>query len=513
MRPRLVTALGVSVFTAAIYIATGPGRIDIIDGQYRFEVAKNIVDDWSIQLRDPFLGDAINGLLGTYSPYGLSGSLTGVPLVAIANWIGAPSQDRQQFFFSFTSGILGAATAGVLFLFLLDLTVPPRRALWWTLIACFTTLAWPVATSTFDQTQHGFFVLLACMLAFLSAQRKSRWLAAAAGGSLAFLVNYQITYIILLPTVAIAALAAPGATMDDRKLGFERAILVGFVGALGVLVWVSLNNFRFGTLLAGVQMNPRHPPALGNPFIGGPALLVSPGKSLLLYSPPTLVALIGLVTLFRRERRLGQAIVATCLLYFAMIASLTFYGGDWCWGPRYFAAVLPLMALGFPFVELRTGVARAAVRLVLGAGLAVQIMAVSIDHHRFFYGRSLPTFFWYTRPGYYFTHSALFDRPGEILASMKGVPAEATDFRPGPYSGMLTYAVFGGWGYPELPAAEWMRRYQVFWLPRPWPLWMRAVPHDQLVGLPWALATLGLMAGAGLAGMSAVRFAKSEGAS
>jgi len=124
-RARRVTALGVCLVVAAVYIGAGPGRIDIIDGQYRFEVARNIVGDRSIQLMDPFLGDAVNGLLGAYSPYGVSGSLTGAPLVALANLVGEPSQDRQQFFFSFTSGILGAATAAVLFLFLTELSVAP----------------------------------------------------------------------------------------------------------------------------------------------------------------------------------------------------------------------------------------------------------------------------------------------------------------------------------------------------------------------------------------------------
>ncbi len=29
------------------------------------------------------------------------------------------------------------------------------------------------------------------------------------------------------------------------------------------------------------------------------------------------------------------------------------------------------------------------------------------------------------------------------------------------------------------PAREWMRRFQVFWLPRPWPLWMSNVPRGE----------------------------------
>jgi hypothetical protein len=503
MRARYVAAVGLSLFVAAIYCATGPGRIDIIDGQYRFEVAKNIVDDYSIQLRDPFLADAIPGLIGAYSPYGLSGSLTGVPLIALAAAIGDTSLDRQQFFFSFTSGIAGAVTSGLLFLFLTALSVPFHRALFWTIVASFATLAFPVATSTFDQTQHGLFVLGACMLAFISQRRNSLRLAALAGAALAFLVNFQITYLVVLPTIAIAALAPPGAPAPERRRGFDRALVVTFVGMLGLLLWIGINNFRFGTLVAGVQMNVRHPPARGNPLIGLPALLLSPGKSLFLYSPPTAVALFGLINLIRRERRLGQAIIGTCAVHLAMISSLTFFGGDWAWGPRYFAAVLPLVALGFGFVEFKGKAARLAVRTAVTAGFCVQALALTVDHHRFFYARNLPAFFWYRQPGYYFSHSALFARPAEIMDSLRtGVPAEAEDFRPGPYSRLVTYAVFGGWGYPGLPPADWMRHYQVFWLPRPWPLWMLHIPPESRpINLPMGVVAVAAIAVAGFAGI------------
>jgi hypothetical protein len=270
---------------------------------------------------------------------------------------------------------------------------------------------------------------------------------------------------------------------------------------------MSINNFRFGTLLAGVQMNPRHPPALGNPMIGLPALFVSPGKSLFLYSPPTVAALFGLAPLMKRERRLGQAVLATMVAYVALISSLTFYGGDWCWGPRYFAAILPLLAIGFGFLEFSSRSARAAVRMAVIAGFCVQALALSVDHHRFFYARSLPTFFWYSRPTYYFSHSALFARPREIVEIAEhGVPEEADQFRPGPYSGLLTYAIFGGWGHPELSPPLWMRRYQLFWLPRPWPLWMSHVaPDERPVNMPLSMLVVAALALAGLLLMFEVR--------
>jgi hypothetical protein len=478
-RASVLTALGIFLLVSAVYALTGPGRIDIIDGQYRFEVAHNIVDHASIQIEDPFLGLAVPGLIGAYSPYGISGSLVAAPLVALGR-LGASSLDREQFFFSFTSGVLGAATAALLFLFYTRLGVGRRAALFWTFVSAFATLAFPVATSVFDQGQHGFFALAAAFLAFASAKRRSVSLALAGGLAVAVLVNYQQTYVILIPTLGLAALAANDAESDGPSPSLERYLVFLFGGGLGLLFWFALNNFRFGHFFFMPGEGTVHPPVAGNPLIGLPALLFSPGKSIFLYSPPTILVLSGLRQLLRREPRLGASLIASSLAYLLMISSLSFYGGDWCWGPRYFASILPLSALGFPFVTMGIRIRRLAAGTLIGAGLAIQLLAISVDHHRYFYAHSLPTFFWYADRTYYFRHSALLARPGEVWSMIRnGVPSEAEMFRPGPYSGRLTYAVFGGWGHPELRPPAWMRHYSVFWLPRPWPMWMRAIPASE----------------------------------
>lgn len=475
-RASVLTALGIFLLVLAVYALAGPGRIDIIDGQYRFEVAHNIVDHGSIQIEDPFLGWAVQGINGVYSPYNISGSIVALPLIALANLTGPPTRDRQQFFFSLTSGQFGAATAAVLFLFYLSLGVTPTRALAWTMVAAFATLAFPAATSVFDQTQHGFLIICACYLAFLSSRRNSMMLAVAGGACLAILVNFQEIYVVLFPGLAVAALSSPHASAADRRRALERCAVFIFIGGLGLLMWAAFNNFRYGSLLFSGKTNPNHPPAWGNPVIGVAGLLASPGKSVLLYCPAITIALPGLVHLLHREWRLGQSVIATCVLYLGMIACLTFYGGDWCWGPRYFASILPVVALGFPFFNHETRLVRIGVRTVIAVSFCVQLLALSVDHHRFFYSRSLPPFFWYTNRTFYFTHSALAARPGEILDSLEhGVPPQAHTFRPGPYPEQLTYAVFGGWDQRE-PTPIWMRHYSVFWLPRPWPLWFSSVP-------------------------------------
>src|SRR4029077_5768192 len=143
MKRPLLLPLGVFLLCGAVYGAVGPGRIDMIDGQYRFEVAKNILDYHSVQIGDVYLGGAVHGVLGEYSSYGISGSLVALPLILVSRVLGAPAIDRDQFFFSFTSSLFGAATAALLLLFYTRLGVEPRRALAWTLVAAFATLFFP----------------------------------------------------------------------------------------------------------------------------------------------------------------------------------------------------------------------------------------------------------------------------------------------------------------------------------------------------------------------------------
>jgi hypothetical protein len=507
----LAMSAGIFLLGSAIYVAASAGRIDIIDGQYRFDVAHNLIDDGSVQIRDTFLAGAVPGLIGAYSSYGISGSLVPIPLILAAR-IGHPDAlDREQFFFSFASSVLGAATLALLFLFYIELGVAWRSALAWTAVAGFATLMFPASATVFDQAQHGFFLLAACFLAWLGGRRDSMRITIAGGLALAFLVNYQESYAVMFPGVGLAALGPGWSTPAERRRAFERATVFLFVGCMGLLFWAGYNQFRYGAFLySGKGHN--HPSPIGNPLIGFSSLLASPGKSIFLYSPPTIIALLGLRNLNKEHRFLGLSVVATAVLHLALISSLSFFGGDWCWGPRYFVTTLPLLSLAFPFATAARGMRKWAFRSIVAAGVCVQLLALSVEHHRFFYDRSLPAFFWYAKPTYYFTHSALFARPGELRQILReGVPPEATTFRPGPYSSRLTYAVFGGWGSPPPKLneqSEWMRHYSVFWLPRPWPFWMRSIPPAErpvdLSAAMWVVVAIGA-AGVLLIGWTARR--------
>ena len=502
--------LGVFLLVGAVYAGTASGRIDMIDGQFRFEVAHNLVAAGVAEVRDPELRGGPTAADGRrYSMTQLTTSLVAVPVVAVARALGPESIQREHFFFSLTSGLMVAATCALLLRFYLALGVPPASAVFWTLVFAFATLMFPLATSVFDQAQHGFFLLAACYLGFVGARRDSLVLVGLGGIALALYLSFRELYVTIVPALAIVALAPPGSRAVSGGRSLVRYLTFVGASASGVAVWMVVNYLRVGDPFWSVKAATSVLSPFGNTSTGTLALLVSPGKGLLFYSPASVVAALGVRRLCHREQRLGQAVLAAAIVHLVVFGSLSFVSGDWCWGPRYLVPVLPLVALGFPLFHVSRPRARALVGATLAVSFAIQLLAISLDHHRFFYGRSRRAYFWYGNTGFYFRNSALLARPAELLESLRiGVPPEAVAFRPGPYPGLRTYAVFGDDREPSPPA--WMRRYRVFWLPRPWPLWMSTVPHaEQPVSVPLGVSFVIVT---GMAGAAALRYGLRAGA-
>src|SRR5271166_6460193 len=115
-------ASGIFLFVVGIYGLSSPGRIDMVDGQIRFDVAYNWMATGRPLVTDEWIGPLM-GVPGRdghrYSFYGAPASIFGMPLV----WAGQASErdiQLSRFLFSLTSSIFGAAIAPLLFLFYLE---------------------------------------------------------------------------------------------------------------------------------------------------------------------------------------------------------------------------------------------------------------------------------------------------------------------------------------------------------------------------------------------------------
>jgi hypothetical protein len=494
-RRRLTSAALLWAGCAAVYFLTAPGRIDMIDGGVRYDVTASLIDTGRPIVRDPFLPSvwAPDGF--RYAFYPLGTSLAAVPFVKLGAWLGHDAVEAKQFAFSLTSVPFSAGAVALLFLIYGRLGLARKRALAWSLVAAFCTPLWPYAGSTFDIGLQAFFLTCAVWAAIEAIASDSPWWAAASGIGFAALFNIQEIYAVLGACVVFAVPFRWSSIAERLRQRAVQQIVLGMIA--GVVLVLAYNAYKFGHPLDTGRTRVPHP-LLGNPLVGFAGLLASPAKSILLYSPPYVLGLVGLRRLIRMDGARFGPLAACLVLHVALISSLRFWAGEWAWGPRYLIASLPLVCIGMPFV---TG-GRTVVRALCALGLAVQLLAVSVDHQRFYFERSFAPFFW-VDDSIMYKQSALFARPGEIVAILErrdldGVRALV----PGPRPSSMTSWIYGP--PPEiLPRSpEWMRQYLVFLVPRPWPLWSRYLPPEQrpgrvglmtLAGALVALTSFGLL--------------------
>jgi len=505
-------AVGLYLLVAAVYVLTSPGRIDSIDGQIRYEVTHSLVEVGRPAIRDPALKRfGVRTPEGeVYAAYGIAPSLTPLPLVWLGGLRDGPREELRRFLFALADPLLGALIAPLLYLFLLELGVAPRSALGWTLASSFATLLWPASDTVLEQVQHALLALVAVYLGFLSGHRGSAVLAAGGGLAAGLLLLYQESYALLVPTLALAARAG-GRTGRSTPLG-RVLVFLGTAG-LGLVGWVEYNQLRFGLPLASGRLGGGgHPPLLGNPLEGLAALLVSPGKGILFYSPLVVASVIAFPAFRRRWPELASVVAAATAVHGLFVASLSIFHGDWCWGPRYLVVLLPLWALALPFLP-RFRLRQPLVAALVAAGVVVQLLGLSLVHERFFYERQLPTYFWYRDTAFYFRESALTARVGEIASTVAGrVPETADYFAPAPYRDLLTYYIAPPG--PVEASPQWMPYFRIFYLPRPWPLWLPTVDPERFDRPVPPLPATALLVLVGLAGAGLVRwgFGRAEAA-
>ncbi len=535
---------GIFLLVLSAYVLSNPGRIDIVDGQVRFDVAYNWITVGRPLVRDPWVGPDMgvpgrNGVV--YSFYGAPASVLSMPLVWLGVHFNAHDIQLSQFLFSLTSSIVGALIAPVLFLFYLELGVEIRKAFLWTMVASFATLIWPASSTTFDNAQHAFFGLSAAYLGFLSARLDSKKLALAGGMMGGILILYQEYFLLMIPALALSTLdwgamrekplsdgLEKAQTRTDSALarlvsgtareirvpvalvraalrgpGKERSSCLRWLWfllgvAVGLMACFAYNDLRFGSFFDSGKMrnfSHRHP-VWGNPIAGLLTLLISPGKSVFLYSPPLVLGLLGIRSLWRRRPEVALVILNASVALVLFMSCYAGVAGDWCWGPRFLTSLLPLWALAFPFIPMGK-VRRGFVVAIVGAGLLVQVMALSVETQRFFFEKGLTDYFWAEDPWSYFKHSALFARASEMLSLIDGPPATAQFFNSSPSADWYTYTTLGPPAQvPRNLSPLWMRNFQIYYLPRPWPLWISWIkPALRPVDVQaWVLGVLSIAA-------------------
>ena len=397
MTPQRRVALILFGITGLVYGLSAPGHLQTVDIRAEFAVAQSIVSrgDFTVNPNLPFV--TVPAEVGPdgrgYTHHGVGTSLLLLPAAVAGKLAGCPdgpaacpagAQHLAEFVAGFLDPVCAALTAALFFLFAVRLGVRIRPAAATTLLLALSTSQWAYAHDTFDVVPTGLFTLLAFYGMYRGvAGDGHRWLVIS-GAAAGFTVLLRLPSVLVLP--ALAAWLA-WATLWPRP-GLRRAAVValawGVPLALSLLLLAWYNWARFGDPMESGYGLATDTYPFSTPILEGLAgQLLSPGKSLFLFAPGLLVALVGTVAFGRRHLPLALAIAAVSALELGFYGTYQEWAGDWAWGPRYLVPLVPVLMLPATVVLERWrdlgAASRAGVVAVAALGAGLQLLDVGID--------------------------------------------------------------------------------------------------------------------------------------
>lgn len=375
-RPRLgltLLFLSILLFQAAV----GSGGVFSYDEVVLFETAAQLVDHGTASLSySPEVAEySRRGRDGRlYSKFGMAMSAYLIPwyaagkgLAALAGW--RDTEAYGCFLASFANAPVIAAIAVLFLLTLRDLASSPRAAWLTTMLLAFATTLAVYGRGLFADALTGLAVLAAFRY-YLADRPPLSGIATA----IAFLTRLE--YVIMAPFYALRFGGRRG-----RWWKFLMPVLL-----LGLLVGV-YNFARFGSPINQGQLGNDPYDVFDTPLhVGLYGLFLSPGKGLLWYSPPILLALVGLPEFWRRHRRETITLSLVLVPLVAVHALWHSWMGGWSYGPRRLVALLPLLMLpAYPAVErlLARTPGRIALAFLGLAGFGMQLGGLTVNFMRY----------------------------------------------------------------------------------------------------------------------------------
>jgi hypothetical protein len=392
----------VLLFVLTVYLLTAPGHLQTVDMSSQLAVGRSLIEHMTF---DAPGGLGVRGLNGIhYSKHAIGETLLLLPAILLGEIV--PRADRDTvtaFAASVLTAAVAAATVLLLFHFALDLGARARTAAITALAFAFCTMQWSYAHDAFDIMPTGCCLLLALFAAHrIPLHRPRRWLYIS-GWAFAGAILLRVSSTALWPIYGLYVYHCWPSNVRSARL---IALLEWSLPTLAVLIFTGWYDWaRFGTPLEtgyGIGTSNGFTNSLWQGLAG---LLVSPGKSLFLFSPLLVLALVGYPRFLRRDRSLALAALAITVVTLIFYARFHDWSGDWAWGPRFMLPLVPLLML--PIIGLAETWASWEWRLRAGAGVlvaasfAVQVLSIVVDYQAqmeiAFFNGTLPLFYWTPR--------------------------------------------------------------------------------------------------------------------
>jgi hypothetical protein len=493
-----LTLTGLGLFVAAVVALSGPGRIDIVDGQTRFEAGRSLVEQGDTAIRDPRVYfSRLPGRDGLdFTLYRFPQTAIAAAAIVISDATGPVSEARRHFLFTLHGAVACGLIAVLFAVHFRRRGMTPRAAVGWAAAGIFCSPCWYYGTSTFDDILGATCVVAALVSAARAGSDVGYLRVAAVGLLLGLAFNCKPPLaVFLLPALALA---------DNRALGrparIARAGLMTGGVALGVFGCWAYDRYKFPPEIKATHgpLLERYPPIyFGNPAEALLDFVAGPSSGSLWYFPPVILCLCGMLWLWRRgDRCLVLAGGLAAGIFVGFLSLMTFYKGDPAWGPRY---LTPLFAAGWLVAPYGAAVVgRRWTKVLIALGVVVQVLGLAVEPQRLYVEQRAPSDFYMISPWLHFNRKLahLPNRPREVYEAVTAAPAPA--FAPAPTPTFAPPSVEMLLG-PGEEGPQVVARYQIysglrFW----WATFPHLPPAQRPIDLTSATCVLGGMMVAGL---------------
>ncbi len=367
--------LFLSVF--AVVALSGPGRIDIIDGHIRYEVARSLVEHGDSVIRDPDAWFTVfPGRDGRrYSTYRFPQSVAGVAAILASDATGPVRESRRRFFFSLIGAVACAVLAISYATLFQHMGQSPRSSLAWSAAGTFCTPTWFYGTSSFDDILGTAAVVLAVAVALTSRHRHPLAGALTAGLAMGLAFNCkQPLGVFVLPVVAAMRVPRLGWRAQWGRVAIVLALL-----AAGVAAYDAYDRYKFppGFTPDPSELLKTYGPVFSDdPSLALVALASSLGTGMFFYNPALWIGIVGFRPWYHSDRAFALAMAAASTVFVVFISFLTFFKGDPAWGPRDLTPIFAVLWILAPAGSGR--LRRVPLVALLVLGLVVQLGALSV---------------------------------------------------------------------------------------------------------------------------------------
>lgn len=408
-------------FTFFFFAFFSSGIVDSQDGLQYLAIARRMYYDRTFQMPEAdypidniHMSATKNSRGERYSPTGLGFTLSLLPAVFVEDMVlrqtGSPpinafplqSDWPIHMVASLTNAFWGALFVLILFLYLETFAIKREKA---ALLAFILV----ISSNIFPYTKHVFahMMFLTCMFAtfyFIKkfSIEKNRVFLLAAGISFGVqILSYNPFFILTIPALGLYYLLLSKPVIKPSSLiEMAKDILNGIAGVLPFfLLYRWFNYIRFGMGSAtgygsgGIPL-PKLPP-LYVLFEGGWNVLLSPGKSIFVFSPLLLL----LVFFWHKipHRKLKPELIVfgiQFVIFFYFVSTLLggvdylVWHGESSWGPRYMLPILPgaLVILGVLINHFSKITQRAVVIPLVLLGVFIQLCGILLPYQIKFAG-------------------------------------------------------------------------------------------------------------------------------